>query len=119
VDGNLPDNISALLASPIEGFLDTRVAIIEGDNTTDEALAVMKTREARCVLISHIGEVIGIVSKTDILFKIIAQGKNPSKVKLREVMTSPVLAVNPHNTVQETLGIMDKHVIRQVIVSSH
>ncbi len=119
MDGSLPDNITALLASSIEGFLDTRVAIIEGDKTTGEALDMMKEKEARCVLISHIGEVIGIVSKTDILFKIIAQGKNPSKVKLREVMTSPVLAVSPHNTVQETLGIMDKHVIRQVIVSSH
>ena len=41
------------------------------------------------------------------------------QVRLREIMTSPVLAVGPHNTVQETLSIMDKHVIRQVIVSSH
>ena len=34
-------------------------------------------------------------------------------------MTSPVLAVGPHNTVQETLSIMDKHIVRQVIISSH
>ena len=33
-------------------------------------------------------------------------------------MTSPVLAVGPHNTIQETLD-NGKHVIRQVIVSSH
>jgi predicted transcriptional regulator len=71
------------------------------------------------VLASHLGEVVGIVSKTDILFKVMSQGRNPGKVRLREIMTSPVLAVGPHNTVQETLSIMDKHVIRQVIVSSH
>ena len=34
-------------------------------------------------------------------------------------MTSPVLAVSPQNTVQETLSIMDKHIVRQVIISSH
>ena len=34
-------------------------------------------------------------------------------------MTSPVLAAGPHNTVQETLSIMDKHIVRQVIISSH
>ena len=79
----------------------------------------MKEKGVRSVLVSHLGEVVGIVSKTDILFKVMSQGRNPGKAKLREIMTSPVLAVGPHNTIQETLSIMDKHVIRQVIVSSH
>src|SRR5215213_2529343 len=79
----------------------------------------MKERDVRSILVSHVGEVVGIVSKTDILFKVMSQGRNPGKVRLREIMTSPVLAVGPHNTVQETLSIMDKHIIRQVIISSH
>jgi CBS domain-containing protein len=115
----VPDDISALLSGPIEPFINTNVAILEGEKLTDEALKLMKEREVRSILVSHVGEVIGIVSKTDILFKVMSQGRNPSKVKLREIMTSPVLAVNPQNTVQETLSIMDKHMIRQIIISSH
>jgi CBS domain-containing protein len=115
----VPDDISALLSGPIEPFINTNVAILEGDKFTDQGLNLMKERDIRSILVSHVGEVIGIVSKTDILFKVMSQGRNPSKVRLREIMTSPVLAVNPQNTVQETLSIMDKHVIRQVIISSH
>jgi CBS domain-containing protein len=115
----LPDDITALLSTPIEHFINTNVVIMETDKYTDEALALIKERGVRSVLASHQGEVVGIVSKTDILFKVMSQGRNPGKVRLREIMTSPVLAVDPHNTVQETLSIMDKHVIRQVIVSSH
>jgi len=115
----IPDDISALLSSPIEHFVNTNVAILEGDRFTNQALDLMKEKDVRTVLVSHIGEVVGIVSKTDILFKVMSRGRNPGKVKLREIMTSPVLAVDPHNTVQETLSIMDKHVVRQVIVSSH
>jgi CBS domain-containing protein len=114
----VPDNINSLLASPIEQFLNTNVVIMEGEKYADEALKLMKERSVRSILVSHKGEVIGIVSKTDILFKVMSQGRNPGKVRLREIMTSPVLAVNPHNSVQDTLSIMDKHVIRQVIVSS-
>lgn len=114
----VPDNVTALLASPVEGFINTNIALLEGSKTVDLALVTMKERGIRSVLVSHSGEVIGIVSKTDILFKVMAQGRNPSKVKLREIMVSPVLAVSPHNSVQDTLAIMDKHVIRQVIVSS-
>lgn len=115
----VPEDISALLSTPIEHFIDTNIMILESDRFTDEALGLMKEKNVRSILASHVGEVVGIVSKTDILFKVMSQGRNPGKVRLREIMTSPVLAVNPHNTVQETLSIMDKHVIRQVIVSSH
>ena len=112
-------DISSLLATPVEHFINTNVVILESNKFVDETLGLMKEKGVRSVLVSHLGEVVGIVSKTDILFKVMSQGKNPGKVRLREIMASPVLAVGPHNTMQETLSIMDKHVIRQVIVSSH
>ena len=119
MSGYVPEDISALLSMSIEHFVDTNIVILESDKFTDEALKLMKEKHARSVLASHLAEVVGIVSKTDILFKVMSQGRNPGKVRLREIMTSPVIAVGPHNTMQETLSIMDKHVIRQVIVSSH
>ena len=115
----VPDDISSLLSTPIEHYIDTNLVILESDKFTDEALNLMKEKGIRSILVSHLGEVMGIVSKTDILFKVMSQGRNPGKVRIREIMTSPVLAVGPNNTIQETLSIMDKHVIRQVIVSSH
>ena len=112
-----PD-ITSLLSLPIEHFINMNVAIIEGDKPVDLALEKMKEKGVRSVLVSHQGEVVGIVSKTDILFKVMSQGRNPGKVKMREIMTSPVLAVDPKSTVQDTLSMMDKHVVRQLIVSS-
>jgi CBS domain-containing protein len=114
-----PDNITSLLSSPIALVLNTNIIILESDKFADEAIKLMKERNARSILASHNGEVIGIVSKTDILFKIMSQGRNPAKVRLREIMNSPVLAVDPKATVQEALSIMDKHVVRQIIVSSN
>ena len=114
-----PENTTSLLSSPIELILNTNVIILESDSLANEAITLMKERNARSVLVSHDGEVIGIVSKTDILFKVMSPGRNPVKVKLREIMNSPVLALDPKATVQEALSIMDKHVIRQIIVSSN
>jgi CBS domain-containing protein len=114
-----PENTTSLLSSPIELILNTNVIILESDSLANEAITLMKERNARSVLVSHDGEVIGIVSKTDILFKVMSAGRNPVKVRLREIMNSPVLALDPKATVQEALYIMDKHVIRQIIVSSN
>ena len=41
----ISDDISALLSSPIEHFINTNVAILEGDKFTDQALELMKERE--------------------------------------------------------------------------
>lgn len=109
---------SSVLSDPIEHYVNTNVVVLESNRHVDEALRMIKERGIRSVLVSHLGEVIGIVSKTDILFKVMSQGKNPANISLKEIMSSPVIAVNPRNTVQEVLAVMDKHVIRQVIVSS-
>jgi signal-transduction protein with cAMP-binding, CBS, and nucleotidyltransferase domain len=114
-----PNNIISLLSSPVGFVLNTDIIIVESDKSAEEASKLMKDRNARCVLASHKGEVVGIVSKTDILFKILSQDRNPSKVKLREIMTSPVLAIDPKTTVKEALSIMDKHLVRQVMVHAY
>src|SRR5437773_7863288 len=115
----VPDDISSLLSTPIEHYIDTNVVILESDKFTDEALNLMKEKCIRSILVSRLGEVVGIVSKTDILFKVMSQGRNPSKVKLREIMTCPVLAVGPKATVKEALSVMDKHNVRQIMVHAY
>ena len=95
------------------------VAILESDKTTDVAIEAMQEKNARNVLVSVKGEIVGIVSKTDILYKVTSQGRNPGKVKLREIMTSPVLAVNPQTTIREALAIMDKKKVRQLMVHAY
>ena len=117
---DVSDNITSFLASSIELVLNRDVIILDSDRFANEAVKGMKERNARSILVSGDNrEVVGIVSKTDILFKIMSRGRNPAKVKLKEVMNSPVLAVDPKTTVQETLSIMDKHLIRQIMVSSN
>src|ERR1041385_8548055 len=114
-----PNNILSLLSSSVGLVLDTDIIIVEGDKSAEEASKLMKERNARCVLASHKGEVVGIVSKTDILFKVLGQDRNPAKVKLREIMSSPVLALEPTTTVKEALSVMDKRHVRQVMVHAY
>jgi predicted transcriptional regulator len=63
-------------------------------------------------LILHNGEVIGIFTG------LISHGRNPSKIRIRETISTPILAVGPKPINQKALSLMDKHVVRQLIVSS-
>jgi len=112
-------NVGMFLASPVGRIMRSDVAILEADMTAEDALQAMQEKNARNILVSTKGEVVGIVSKTDILFKVTSQGRNPSKVKVREIMSSPVLAVGPQTTIREALSVMDKNKVRQVMVHAY
>lgn len=114
-----PSSMTYLLMSPTRKLADSNVTMADYNDSADTAIRLMKEKQTKCVLLSKGGEAIGIVTKTDILYKVLSQRRNPSKVRLEEIMTSPILAVDPESTVQEALSIMDKHSIRQIIVSAN
>lgn len=110
--------VGDLLSMQIGKIMDTDAVIMEGDKTVAEAVTQMQQKNAKVILVSHGGEAIGIVSKSDIVFK--AAGKNLPlhKVKLREIMSSPVYSLSSTSTLQEALDYMDKYKIKQIIVSA-
>jgi CBS domain-containing protein len=114
-----PTTLPSLLSSPVGIVLKPDVIILESSANVGEAIKLMTDKNSRSVLVSNRGEIIGVVSKTDILFRVISQNRSPDKVKLREVMTCPVLAVRPNSTVSEALSVMDKHKVRQVFVHAY
>ena len=111
-------DVGALLDISIDKIMETDAVIMEGEKTVMDAINKMQEKNAKVVLISHQGEAVGLVSKSDILFKVAAKSLPLNKVKLREIMTSPVYSLPPHSTLQEALNFMDKYEIKQIIVST-
>jgi len=111
-------DVGALLNISIDKIMETDAVIMEGEKTVLDAINKMQEKNAKVVLISHQGEAVGLVSKSDILFKVAAKSLPLHKVKLREIMSSPVYSLPPHSTLQEALNYMDKYDIKQIIVST-
>ncbi|MGI0008211.1 MAG: CBS domain-containing protein [Nitrosopumilaceae archaeon] len=111
-------DVGTLLEMPIGKIMETDAVIMEGGKTVLDAINQMQEKNAKVVLVSHEGEAIGIVSKSDILFKVAAKNLPLNKVKLREIMSSPVYSLPPHSTLQDALNYMDKYDIKQIIVST-
>ena len=111
-------DVGALLGMTIDKIMETDAVIMEAEKTVLDAINQMQEKNAKVVLISHQGEAIGIVSKSDILFKVAAKNLPLNKVKLREIMSSPVYSLPPHSTLQDALNYMDKYNIKQIIVST-
>jgi CBS domain-containing protein len=112
-------NARSFLTMQVSYILHPNVAILDQFQTTSDAIKLMKDRSIRSVLVTDTKkEVIGLVSKTDILYRVLALHKSPARVTLEEIMTTPIISIPPSMTIADALSVMEKHVIRQVAVSS-
>lgn len=59
---------------------------------------------------------IGVVTDRDITIRTVARGLNPLDVPASEIMTSPVVTVNPQTSLKACCDVMENHQIRRVLV---
>src|SRR5215203_2078038 len=119
--------IVTVSAIPISSMLklndDTKnnnVIILDKNKTAADAVSVMKEKSVRCILVADTenNNIVGLVSKTDILYRIVSLHKNPAKVILKDIMSSPIISIPLEMSISDTLSVMEKHDIRQAVVSS-
>lgn len=73
------------------------VATVKGSATVADAVRLMRLKEVRSLVVEprNDEDAYGIVTESDIVGKVIGQGKNPKEVRIFEVMTKPCVVVNP------------------------
>lgn len=88
------------------------VVYVDPESSVSDALALMRRRYIHSLIVqkSKNNPEYGILTATDINDKILAVDQNPSQVKVRELMTSPIISVKVDNSLQECALIMkQKH----------
>jgi CBS domain-containing protein len=78
-------------------IMTTNVAQVRGAATVAEAVKKMRETGTRALIVSrrHDLDAYGIVTETDIVYKVAAYGKDPKQVRVYEIMTKPCIVVNP------------------------
>ncbi|MEZ5786634.1 MAG: CBS domain-containing protein [Xanthobacteraceae bacterium] len=91
--------------------MTTPVVTIAASATVAEAMQIMKDKHLRGLMIepASADDAYGIVTNTDVVYKVAASGKNPETVKISEIMTKPCIGVDPDMTVEEVCQIFANH----------
>lgn len=78
------------------------VVTIRGSATVAEAVRLMKEKHLRALIVSRRTDedAYGMVTETDIIYKVTAYGKDPKTVRVFEIMTKPCIVVNPDLAVE-------------------
>lgn len=74
-----------------------------------EAAKLMKICNVDSVLVSYEGRVIGIVTESDIVEKVVGSDRSPYFTPVENIMSSPLVGIEERRPLTEATDLMDKH----------
>ena len=91
------------------------VITIERDASAADAMKKMMDRRVTSLLVERGGTLddYGIITRKDLIDKVVAAGGNPHDVKVREIMSEPLLNINSNIRVENVARLMAKTGIRR------
>jgi len=92
-------------------IMTTDVATIRSSATVAQAVKLMQTRGCHALIVDrrHEQDAYGIITFSDIVYKVIAFGKDPAKVRVYEIMSKPCIVVNPDLGVEYVARLFAEH----------
>lgn len=95
--------------SPLHRVLDGKgrqVERIDASATVIAAVGLMNDRNLGSVVVFDGETLVGIFTERDVLVRVVGARRDPTTLRVREVMTSKLFTVEPTTTVEQALALM-------------
>jgi CBS domain-containing protein len=102
---------------PLKDIMVREVVTGDMDMIISEAARLMRKHDVdSIVVVKKNGGPVGIVTQGDIISELVIKDLPPSRVKLKDVMTTPIISASPNDCLSEIVKKMAKEKIRKLPV---
>lgn len=104
----------------VRDVMKSQVDTVDGMDTVEAALQKMVHVETKTLIVNKRDEndAFGIVMFSDIARKVLARDRPPARVNIYEVMTKPVISVEPDMDIRYCARLFDRlHLSRAPVIS--
>ncbi|MFH1716134.1 MAG: CBS domain-containing protein [Planctomycetota bacterium] len=100
----------------VSEIMNRNVAGIQTGASVAEAAEIMTSGSISCVVILDGDKVAGILTQKDLLGRVVALKRDPARVKIEAVMSSPVTSISAGYSVFSASKIMEEMNVRRLVV---
>lgn len=102
-------------------IMTREVAVIDATATVQDALHLMRQRGISSVLVrpEDTRSDWGIMTKRDVISKVVANDHNPETLHVKEIMTQPILRIPPDMSLRQVSAMMIENRVRRLPVFDH
>lgn len=96
--------------------MSSPVTTIDGEALVRDAALIMTDRRIGSIIVMERGEAIGIVTKRDMLERVVAPCRDVCATKIKEIMSSPIISISPKTGILEAMRRMRERNISRLVV---
>lgn len=99
----------------VKDIMSSPVITIKENGSAGNVAALMEKNKVGCVVVTA-GEdrPIGIITERDLVVRVVASDLKPSKVAVKEIMSTPLITIGPDETLNEAGRMMSRLNIRRL-----
>jgi signal-transduction protein with cAMP-binding, CBS, and nucleotidyltransferase domain len=102
----------------VQEFMTSKIEVVDSNSSVYEAAEKMVDKRIRSVAVrfSSSEDDFGVLTTRDIVFKVLAKGINPKKVKVSEIASKPVVCIDRESDMDDAATQMLKSNIARLFV---
>jgi CBS domain-containing protein len=104
---------------PIKSFMvpSEKFITVERDTDAQTAARIMRDRGIGSLFVTNGKEIVGILTDTDMVRRVVAAGADTHKTTVEQIMSAPILTIEENKTVLDANDLMAQTHIRHLGVT--
>ena len=99
----------------VKDVMSSPVFTVDEEEVANKAAAMMEKDDLGCVIVSNkAGKSIGIITERDLVIRVVAKNLMPDTMKAKDIMTTPLVTIEPDATISDAARRMTRLDIRRL-----
>lgn len=100
----------------VRDFMSTDVKTVRTDATVKEAVSKMNKFRIGSIIVMEGKRPVGIITERDILERIVEPCMEPTAMRAKEIMSSPIISTSPDVSIEDAARLMATRKIKKLAV---
>ncbi|MFQ6068418.1 MAG: cyclic nucleotide-binding/CBS domain-containing protein [Candidatus Bathyarchaeia archaeon] len=99
----------------VKDVMSSPVITVDETETVDKVAQYMEMQQLGCIIVTDKeGRPLGIITERDLVTRVLAKNKLPSKLVAKDVMTTPLITISPGETLSNAARQMSRLNVRRL-----
>jgi CBS domain-containing protein len=99
----------------VKDIMSSPVVTLDENATSNKVANLMDENNLGCVIVTNkAGKPVGIITERDLVARVLAKNLVPDAIKAKEIMTAPLVTIQPEATISEAARRMSRLDIRRL-----
>jgi len=99
----------------VKDVMSSPVVTLNEDATSNKVANLMDENKLGCLIVTNkTDKPVGIITERDLVIRVLSKNLKPDAVKAKEIMTSPLVTIEPEATISEAARRMSRLNIRRL-----